>query len=300
MTTRPSGTLRRRRRRGGLRGLHRRPHPHLLGRHVAHPRLHGRAARAEPGTGHGLRRHARRRRGVGRHEPDHPLLTWASRRPSRKLLAEVVRERADHPALIVADETLTYAELDRRSARMAKALLAAAPARAPASALLAPDGALLLTTFYAALRIGALVTPISTLTTPPELAHIVRTSDAQMLVGARRFLRSDFAEPRGGASRPGRRRARDPLAHRAHRTCDRSGSTMPPDSRGLVRSTTCWRAPSGVGRRRAPRRRGGGRCRRPTTPSSSTPRAARRRRRRSCTASVRWSPSRRRWPRSSS
>ena len=58
-------------------------HPHVLGRHLAHPRLHGRAARAEPGAGHGLRRHARRRRGVGRHEPDHPLLTWASRRPSR-------------------------------------------------------------------------------------------------------------------------------------------------------------------------------------------------------------------------
>ena len=97
---------------------------------------------------------------------------------------------------------------------MAKALLASGAGKGTRIGVLAPDGALLLTTFYAALRIGALVTPISTLTTPPELAHIIRTSDAQLLVGARRFLRNDFAiEPRGGAPRAGRRRARDVVAH---------------------------------------------------------------------------------------
>jgi acyl-CoA synthetase (AMP-forming)/AMP-acid ligase II len=111
-----------------------------------------------------------------------------------RLFADVVRERPDHPALIVADETLTYAELERRSARMAKALLASGAGKGTRIALLAPDSPLFLTTFYAALRIGALVTPISTLTTPPELAHIVRTSDAQIVVGARRFLRRDFAQ----------------------------------------------------------------------------------------------------------
>ncbi len=110
------------------------------------------------------------------------------------LFADIVRTRADHPALIVAEETLTYAELERRSTRLAKALLAAGAGKGTRLALLAPDGALFLTTFYAALRIGALVTPISTLTTPPELAHIIRTSDAQMLVGARRFLRQDFGQ----------------------------------------------------------------------------------------------------------
>lgn len=107
------------------------------------------------------------------------------------LLAGIVRERAEHPALILADETLTYAELDRRSARMAKALLANGAGKGTRIALLAPDGALFLTTFYAALRIGALVTPISTLATPPELAHILRTSDAQILVGARQVVRRD-------------------------------------------------------------------------------------------------------------
>lgn len=108
------------------------------------------------------------------------------------LFADIVRERAEHPALVVADETLTYAELARRSGRMAKALLASGAGKGTRVGLLAPDGVLLLSTFYAALRIGALVTPISTLATAPELAHIVRTSDVQVLVAVRRFLRRDF------------------------------------------------------------------------------------------------------------
>jgi acyl-CoA synthetase (AMP-forming)/AMP-acid ligase II len=110
------------------------------------------------------------------------------------LLAETVSAHADHPALITADETLSYGELDRRSARMARALLASGAGKGSRIAILAPDSALLLSTFYAALRIGALVTPISTLATPPELNHILRTSDAQVVVGARRFLRHDYAE----------------------------------------------------------------------------------------------------------
>lgn len=111
-----------------------------------------------------------------------------------KLFAATVEGRADHDALVVADETLSYRELDRRSARMARALLAAGAGKGTRIGLLAPDSAIWLTTFYAALRIGALVTPISTLATPSELAQILRTSDAQVVIGARRFLNHDYAE----------------------------------------------------------------------------------------------------------
>jgi acyl-coenzyme A synthetase/AMP-(fatty) acid ligase len=58
---------------------------------------------------------------------------------------------------------------------------------------MAPDGVLWITSFLAALRIGALVSVVSTLCTPPELAYILRTSDAQIFIGARRFLRRDYA-----------------------------------------------------------------------------------------------------------
>ena len=107
------------------------------------------------------------------------------------LFAEIVARRGDHDALLIADETLTYRDLDERTSCMARALLAVGAGKATRIALLAPDSALFLTAFYAALRIGALVTPISTLSTPTELAHILRTSDAQILIAARRFLSRD-------------------------------------------------------------------------------------------------------------
>ncbi len=110
-----------------------------------------------------------------------------------ELFASTVAARPDHPAVIDRDGTITYRELEHRSARMARALLAHGAGKGTRLALLAPDGALWLTTFYAALRIGALVTPLTTLGTPVEVAHILRTSDAQLLIGVRRFLRRDYS-----------------------------------------------------------------------------------------------------------
>jgi acyl-coenzyme A synthetase/AMP-(fatty) acid ligase len=110
------------------------------------------------------------------------------------MFAAVVSACAERDALVVAEETLNYRDLDRRSAKMARAMLAIGVGKGTRIALLAPDGALWLTTFYAALRIGALVTPISTLATANELAQIIRTSDAQIVIGVRRFLDHDYAE----------------------------------------------------------------------------------------------------------
>jgi acyl-CoA synthetase (AMP-forming)/AMP-acid ligase II len=107
--------------------------------------------------------------------------------------AAVVAARGGHDAIATVAETVSYAELDRRSARMARALLAAGAGKGARIALLAPDGLLWATTFLAALRIGALVTVVSTLCTPRELAHILRHSDSQFLVSARSFLRHDYA-----------------------------------------------------------------------------------------------------------
>ena len=110
------------------------------------------------------------------------------------LLAQVVDSRADHPALVMPDQTLSYAELDAHSADLARALLAAGAGKGTRIALLAPDGVLWLTAFLAALRIGALLTLVSTLSTPAELAHVLRHSDCRFLLAARRFLRHDYAQ----------------------------------------------------------------------------------------------------------
>jgi len=110
------------------------------------------------------------------------------------LLAHLVETRGAHPALVTRGETLSYAELDRRSARMARALLAAGAGKGERIGLIAPDGVLWVTAFLAGLRIGALVTCISTLAAPPELAHILENSDCRFLIAARRFLGHDYGE----------------------------------------------------------------------------------------------------------
>lgn len=111
-----------------------------------------------------------------------------------KLFAQVVAARGDHPAIAMRYETLTYAELEQRSAKMARALLAAGAGKGSRIALMAPDGILWLTTFLASLRIGALISVVSTLATPKELAHILRNSDIQFFIGVREFLRHDYTK----------------------------------------------------------------------------------------------------------
>lgn len=109
------------------------------------------------------------------------------------LWRQQVNARGDHPALVMRDLSLSYTELDRRSAQMARALLAMGAGKGTRIALMAPDGVLWITTFFASLRIGALLSVVSTLCTPPELAHILRNSDTQLLVAARRFLKHDYS-----------------------------------------------------------------------------------------------------------
>lgn len=109
------------------------------------------------------------------------------------MLAGLVATRADHDAIATAAETVSYAELNERSARMARALLAIGAGKGGRIALLAPDGMFWATAFLAALRIGGLITCISTMVTPKELAHILRNSDTQILLSARRFLSHDYA-----------------------------------------------------------------------------------------------------------
>lgn len=110
------------------------------------------------------------------------------------LLAKVVAERAEHPALVTSQESLTYAELNQRTASMARALLAIGAGKGTRIALMAPDGVLWITAFLASLRIGALISVVSTLCTARELAHILRNSDTQIFIGARSFLRHDYTK----------------------------------------------------------------------------------------------------------
>lgn len=126
------------------------------------------------------------------------------------VLRRSVAANPAHDAIATCAETLSYQALDDRSATMARSLVAIGAGKGTRIALLAPDGILWLTTFLAAMRIGAIVAPISTLCTAPELAYVLRHCDAQILIGVRRFLRHDYAE-RMTAALPGLANSRGPL-----------------------------------------------------------------------------------------
>lgn len=110
------------------------------------------------------------------------------------LLANLVATRGQHDAIATLEETLSYEELNRRTAHMARAMLALGAGKGCRIALLAPGGILWLTAFLAGLRIGALVSLVSTLSTAPELAHVLRNGDTQILISVRRFMRHDYVK----------------------------------------------------------------------------------------------------------
>jgi acyl-CoA synthetase (AMP-forming)/AMP-acid ligase II len=118
------------------------------------------------------------------------------------VLRRSVAANPAHDAIVTCAETLSYEALAERSATMARALVAIGAGKGTRIALLAPDGILWLTTFLAAMRIGAILAPLSTLCTAPELAYLLRHCDAQIFIGVRRFLRHEYAE-RMTAALPG-------------------------------------------------------------------------------------------------
>lgn len=111
-----------------------------------------------------------------------------------QLMANWVAVRGKHDAVATLGETLSYEELERRTSKLARALLALGAGKGARIALQAPGGILWLTTLLAGMRIGAVVSLVSTLCTPPELAHILRNGDTQIFIGVRRFLRHDYAK----------------------------------------------------------------------------------------------------------
>jgi acyl-CoA synthetase (AMP-forming)/AMP-acid ligase II len=108
------------------------------------------------------------------------------------LLLTRAAERPDQVLLAVDDETLTYDEARRRSAEMARALLAAGASLGTRVAIVHPNGPAFLVAWLAAARIGAVSVPISTFSTTAELAGLLRSADVAMLLSAHRYRSQDY------------------------------------------------------------------------------------------------------------
>jgi long-chain acyl-CoA synthetase len=95
------------------------------------------------------------------------------------------KTRPDRVALRYEGRAMSYGELDRRSSRVAQALLAARVAPNARIAVLAKNGPSFFELWFGAAKIGAVLVPVNFRLAPPEIAYVVADAEAELLfVGA--------------------------------------------------------------------------------------------------------------------
>jgi acyl-CoA synthetase (AMP-forming)/AMP-acid ligase II len=108
------------------------------------------------------------------------------------LLRHRARETPDLAALLHDDEELSYRALDERSRALAARLVAAGVGKRSHVGLLMPNGIEWATIAYAALRIGAVLVPSSTLAKPPELEAQLRSAAVAHLITVQGYRGRDY------------------------------------------------------------------------------------------------------------
>jgi acyl-CoA synthetase (AMP-forming)/AMP-acid ligase II len=110
------------------------------------------------------------------------------------LLQHQTERFPERELLVSDDDRITYGELDRRSAALAAHLLGQGVGTGARVGILLPNGPEFLVTFFAIVRIGGVAVPVSTLSTGPELARIIRHAGFALLIATDHHLTSDFLE----------------------------------------------------------------------------------------------------------
>ncbi len=108
------------------------------------------------------------------------------------MLRQAAARYGDAEVIVRGDTRLTFSALERRSADMARGLLALGATKGTRIALWAPNCPDFVIYFMAAARIGAIVTPLSTLYQAPELAWILGHADIEILIAAHSYLNHDY------------------------------------------------------------------------------------------------------------
>jgi len=111
-----------------------------------------------------------------------------------EILRHQARSRADHPLLVCDGDRISYAEADRRSAELARGLIAHGSGKGTHVGLLYPNGTEFVVAMLAAARIGAVVIPFSTFVTAREMREQLIDSDAEILLAASSFRSHDYAQ----------------------------------------------------------------------------------------------------------
>jgi len=111
-----------------------------------------------------------------------------------EILRQQARGRGDHPLLICDTERISYAEADRRSAQLARGLVALGAGKGSHVGLLYPNGVAFVVGMLAAARVGAVVVPFSTFATTPELRDQLVNSDTEILLAAPSYRSRDYVQ----------------------------------------------------------------------------------------------------------
>ena len=98
-------------------------------------------------------------------------------------LTETTSNRPDHIAIRFQDQTVTYAELNRRVDSLAWGLSAVGVKPADVCVLMMPNSINWVTVYYALAKLGAVVLPVNFLYRVGELEHIFRDSGARAFIG---------------------------------------------------------------------------------------------------------------------
>ncbi|MEQ8841821.1 MAG: class I adenylate-forming enzyme family protein [Acidimicrobiales bacterium] len=111
-----------------------------------------------------------------------------------EFIRHIATEWGDRDLAVLGDHRLTFAEAERRSATMARALLATGVKPGTHVGLLAPNGPDWIVGWLAATRIGALVPLLNTYYKPRELGWVLAHSEVQVLLTVSSHLGHDYTE----------------------------------------------------------------------------------------------------------
>ena len=126
-------------------------------------------------------------------------ITPATAKTFPQLVRAAAAAYGDQPAIrligdTIPDDSMSFRELDSRSAELARGLLACGVGKGSRIGFIAGNGPFFGLMLAAIGRIGAVAVPISTLIKSNELVRVLRQSDVSGLVVQRRFLGNDYVE----------------------------------------------------------------------------------------------------------
>jgi acyl-CoA synthetase (AMP-forming)/AMP-acid ligase II len=111
-----------------------------------------------------------------------------------QLLRRAAKQHGDRVFLVCDDDRITYAEAEARSRRLARGLIAAGAVKGAHVSLLHPNGSDFVVAAMAAARIGAVVVPFSTFSTPDELRWLLLNADPAFLFAPRAFRTHNYVQ----------------------------------------------------------------------------------------------------------